>query len=60
MIFLVWEYRMGMVVRERTMWPDYLAAKPADERIEHGADVYALARAVREQTPAPAKTPVSQ
>jgi len=60
MIFLVWEYRMGMVVRERTMWPDYLATKPADGGTEHGADVYALARAVREQTPAPAKTKVTQ
>ena len=62
MIFLVWGYRVGMVVRERTMWPDYLATlRLAAERTEHGADVYALARAIREQTPdVSAKTPTSQ
>lgn len=53
MIFLVWEYRLGLVVRERTLWPDYLATKPVPEPAHEGSGVYALARAVQEQ-PAPA------
>jgi glycosyltransferase involved in cell wall biosynthesis len=60
MIFLVWEYRLGLVVRERTLWPDYLASLPAKETVRDGAGVYALARAVKEQqTPAP-KVPTPQ
>ncbi len=60
MIFLVWQYRLGLVVRQRTMWPDYLATLLAAGRIGHGAEVYALAQALREQTPAPTKPPVSK
>jgi glycosyltransferase involved in cell wall biosynthesis len=60
MIFLVWQYRLGLVVRERTLWPDYLASLPAKETVRDGAGVYALARAVKEQqAPAP-KVPTPQ
>jgi glycosyltransferase involved in cell wall biosynthesis len=60
MIFLVWQYRLGLVVRERTLWPDYLASLPAKETVPDGVGVYALARAVKEQqTPAP-KVPTPQ
>jgi glycosyltransferase involved in cell wall biosynthesis len=54
MIFLVWEYRLGLVVRERIAWPDFVAATPAAAaRVHDDSDVYALARALRERSAAP-------
>ncbi len=51
MIFLVWEYRLGLVQRERTMWQEpTLAPAPATALAQPAAvDMHALAVALNER-----------
>lgn len=47
MIFLVWEYRLGLVKRERTMWTEEMALPPlSTPQHDPVADVHALATAL--------------
>jgi glycosyltransferase involved in cell wall biosynthesis len=48
MIFLVWEYRLGLVPRNRTIWTEEMAAAPAGTApaLNLSSDVQALAAAL--------------
>lgn len=48
MIFLVWQYRLGLVVRNRTLWSESaLLGVPDTAQLDGGADIQALANALQ-------------
>ena len=49
MIFLVWEYRLGLVVRDRVMWSDCPPAAEPEMAKQNpaGAELQALATALQ-------------